>query len=45
LVARPVDSQDSALLTRFAVADALLVRPPFAPPLAAGAAVEVIALV
>ncbi len=35
-VARPVDSQDSSLLSRFAHAGALIIRPPHAPPAKAG---------
>lgn len=41
---RPVDDQDSSLLTRLSRADALIVRPPFDPPRAAGEAVACIML-
>jgi molybdopterin molybdotransferase len=44
LVATPLDSQDSSLLSRFADADALIVRPIHAPPVAAGETVEIIRL-
>jgi molybdopterin molybdotransferase len=40
----PFERQDSSLLSVFAAADALLVRPPNDPPRAAGAAVEIIPL-
>lgn len=36
LTAVPADLQDSSLLTRFATADGLIVRPPHAPPARAG---------
>ena len=36
LVAHPADLQDSSLLTRFAAADGLIVRPPHAPAAKAG---------
>jgi molybdopterin molybdotransferase len=36
LAVRAVDSQDSSLLSRLSGADALIVRPPHAPPAAAG---------
>ena len=36
----PVDNQDSALLTRLAEANALLIRPPHDPPRPAGASVD-----
>lgn len=42
ILALPVDSQDSSLLSRFAAADALLVRPPLAPAAEIGLSVEVI---
>ncbi len=42
LIALPFPRQDSAMLRALAQADGLLVRPPFAPPLAAGAPVEVV---
>jgi molybdopterin molybdotransferase len=35
LVATPFGCQDSAMLSRFAHADCLVVRPPFAPPASA----------
>ncbi|MFZ5737043.1 MAG: gephyrin-like molybdotransferase Glp [Pseudomonadota bacterium] len=35
-IATPVDSQDSSLLARMAAAEALIVRPPFAPAAQAG---------
>ncbi len=41
-VALPFSRQDSAMLRRLVEADALLVRPPFAPPLAKGTLVEVL---
>jgi molybdopterin molybdotransferase len=44
VVALPVDNQDSSLLTRFAGADALWVRPPNAPPITAGSPVPIIPL-
>jgi molybdopterin molybdotransferase len=43
-VATPFETQDSAMLSRLAAADALLVRPPHAPALTAGAPVEVVPL-
>ncbi len=42
LIALPFSRQDSAMLRALARADGLLVRPPFAAPLAAGAPVEVV---
>jgi molybdopterin molybdotransferase len=44
LVAVPVDHQDSSLLANLAAAQALLVRPPFAPKAAAGSPCEVLRL-
>ncbi len=44
LVATAFEKQDSSMLKTMARADALLLRAPHAPPLAAGAAVEVIVL-
>ncbi|MCU0839127.1 MAG: molybdopterin molybdotransferase MoeA [Rhodospirillales bacterium] len=44
LTARPFARQDSALLALFAAADALVIRPPFAPAAAAGDIVDVIVL-
>ncbi len=44
LLADPLDSQDSSLLSRFARAEALIVRPPFAPAAEAGDAVDVVRL-
>ncbi|MEO0798247.1 MAG: molybdopterin molybdenumtransferase MoeA, partial [Pseudomonadota bacterium] len=41
---RPVNSQDSSLLTRLAQADALIVRSPNAPAAALGEAVSVLPL-
>ena len=41
-VATPFDKQDSSMLSRLAEADALLVRAPHAPALAAGEPVEVV---
>jgi molybdopterin molybdotransferase len=43
-VATPFPVQDSAMLRRLALADALILRAPHAPPLPPGAAVEVIRL-
>ncbi len=40
----PTDSQDSALMTRLAQADCLIVRPPHAPALEAGAEVPILPL-
>ncbi|MDO8378337.1 gephyrin-like molybdotransferase Glp [Phenylobacterium sp.] len=44
IVVRPYRDQDSSLITVFAAADALLVRPPGAPASAAGDLVEVLRL-
>jgi molybdopterin molybdotransferase len=44
LVATPVDHQDSSLLANLAAAQALLVRPPFAPRAAAGSFCEIVRL-
>ena len=44
LIATPVDQQDSSLLGNLAAARALLIRPPFAPAAAAGAACEILRL-
>ncbi|WGD56373.1 molybdopterin molybdotransferase MoeA [Bradyrhizobium sp. CB1650] len=44
LVAVPVSNQDSSLLANLAAAQALLVRPPFAPKAEAGAPCEVLRL-
>lgn len=44
LVVTPFPVQDSAMLRRLALADALILRPPHAPPLSAGAEVPVIRL-
>ncbi len=44
LVVTPFPMQDSAMLRRLAVADALVLRPPHAPALEAGAQVDVIRL-
>ncbi len=44
LVVLPFAVQDSAMLRRLALADALILRPPFAPPLDAGAEVGIIRL-
>ncbi|MBU6500157.1 MAG: molybdopterin molybdotransferase MoeA, partial [Rhodospirillales bacterium] len=43
-LASPFDRQDSAMLRLFTQADALILRPPHAPPLAAGATVPIIRL-
>ncbi|NLH79380.1 MAG: molybdopterin molybdotransferase MoeA [Phyllobacteriaceae bacterium] len=43
-VVEPLDDQDSSLLSRFARADALVVRPPFAPKAEAGEIVDVVSL-
>jgi molybdopterin molybdotransferase len=43
-VATPFQVQDSALLRRLALADALILRPPHAPALAEGEEVPVIRL-
>lgn len=42
LVATPFGRQDSAMMSRLARADALIVRPPHAPALAAGATVPIL---
>ncbi len=44
LVATPVTKQDSSLLANLAAAQALVVRPPFAPAAKAGAPVEILRL-
>ena len=44
LVVLPFAVQDLAMLRRLALADALILRPPFAPPLEAGAEVNIIRL-
>ncbi len=44
VIATPFPVQDSAMLRRLALADALILRPPHAPALEAGAAVAVIRL-
>ena len=44
LVATPFPVQDSAMLRRLALADALILRAPHAPPLEKGATVEIIRL-
>jgi molybdopterin molybdotransferase len=44
LIATPVDHQDSSLLGNLAAAGALVIRPPFAPAVAAGAACEIFRL-
>ena len=43
-VATPFSKQDSAMLAKFADADCLVIRAPFAPPIQAGAEVEIIRL-
>lgn len=43
-VATPFSKQDSAMLAKFADADCLVIRAPFAPPVQAGAEVEIIRL-
>ena len=43
-VATPFERQDSAMLARFAEADCLVVRAPFAPPARAGETVEILVL-
>ncbi len=43
-VATPFERQDSAMLARFAEADCLIIRAPFAPPARAGEAVEILPL-
>jgi molybdopterin molybdotransferase len=44
IVATPFPVQDSAMLRRLALADALILRPPHAPALPAGAEVPIIRL-
>ena len=44
LVATPVNHQDSSLLGNLAAAGALVIRPPFAPPAAAGSACNILRL-
>ena len=44
LIATPVDHQDSSLLGNLAAARALVIRPPFAPAAAAGAACTILRL-
>jgi molybdopterin molybdotransferase len=44
LIATPITKQDSSLLANLAAAQALVVRPPFAPAAKAGAAVEILRL-
>lgn len=44
LIATPVDHQDSSLLGNLAAAQALVVRPPFAPAAAAGSACNILRL-
>src|SRR5690242_14646009 len=44
LIATPVTRQDSSLLANLAAAQALVVRPPFAPAAKAGSAVEILRL-
>jgi molybdopterin molybdotransferase len=44
LVVTPFERQDSAMLRVLASADALILRPPHAPPLAQGAPVPIIRL-
>lgn len=43
-VATPFSKQDSAMLAKYADADCLVIRAPFAPPIQAGAEVEIIRL-
>ncbi len=43
-IATPFERQDSAMLARFAEADCLVIRAPFAPPLKAGETVEILVL-
>ncbi|MCP8893345.1 molybdopterin molybdotransferase MoeA [Shinella daejeonensis] len=42
--ATPFDKQDSSMMKDFARSDALIVRPPFAPPAAAGEACDILLL-
>jgi len=44
LIATPVDHQDSSLLGNLAAAQALLIRPPFAPAAKAGAVCNILRL-
>ncbi len=44
LIATPVDHQDSSLLGNLAAAQALVIRPPFAPKAEAGASCEILRL-
>ena len=44
LIATPVNHQDSSLLANLAAARALVIRPPFAPALAAGSTCEFLRL-
>ena len=44
LVATPFEKQDSAMMALLAAADCLVVRPPHAPPAAAGERVEIVPL-
>jgi molybdopterin molybdotransferase len=44
LRATPVDHQDSSLMANLAKADALIVRPPHAPPSATGASISILRL-
>ena len=44
LVATPFERQDSSMLRLLAQADALIVRPPHAPPATVGAEVEMLRL-
>ena len=44
LIATPVDHQDSSLLANLAAAQALVIRPPFAPKAAAGSPCEMLRL-
>jgi len=44
LIATPVDHQDSSLLGNLAAAQALVIRPPFAPKAPAGAACDILRL-
>jgi molybdopterin molybdotransferase len=44
LIATPVNQQDSSLLGNLAAAQALLIRPPFAPAADAGEACEILRL-
>ena len=44
LIATPVDHQDSSLLGNLAAAQALVIRPPFAPKVLAGAACDILRL-